>query len=99
MGDAYSPITHCTSRITGFGRHRIDAARMPRMTAAEPAHREPRAAQRAVRIDRFRCVRRTAWIEPALAAEERTQAPLIELDQKNQESLHRLHKPGLSERV
>ena len=61
---------------------------MPGMAAQEPPDREPGAAQRAVRVDRFGRIDRAARIETALAAEKRAQAPLVDFDQDNQDLLH-----------
>ena len=45
-----------------------------------------------MRVDGFRRVDRAARIKTALAAEERAQAPLVELDQKFQGFLHRARR-------
>ena len=49
---------------------------------------EPGAAHRAMRLDRFRRICRAARIEAAARAQKRAQAPLVQLDQKQQDRLH-----------
>ena len=70
-------------------RHRIDPARMERMTTQQAADCQPAAAQRTVGVDRFGRIRRAGWVEAALPADERAQAELIDPDQCEQDAFHR----------
>ena len=80
-----------SSFIGGCGRlwrHGIDAAGVPGMAAEQASDCEPRAAHRAVSIDRFGRIGRAARVKPALPAEKRAETQLVALDQQQQDLLH-----------
>jgi len=70
-------------------RHGIHAAVTERMAAQQAPQCQPAAAQRAVGVDSLARIRRAARIKPALAADKRAQAQLINADGEQQQAFHR----------
>ena len=69
-------------------RHRIVAARRPRMAAQQPAAGQPAALDRAVHLHRPQRVRRTAGVVAAHVAVERADHQPLGLQQADQDVLH-----------
>ena len=79
--------TECEARA--FLGNGVEAPGVIRVTAADAAHREPRAAQRAVALDRLHRVVGAARVEAAMAAHHRTQQVLVPAQEEEQQALHR----------
>ena len=71
-------------------RYGIQAPAAQWLAAQDSPRRERAAAQRAVAVDRLAGIGRTTWIKAAAAAEQRTQSPLVQRDQGEQNALHSL---------
>src|SRR5579875_301929 len=69
-------------------RHRVEASGVPRMAAADAAHREPAAAQHAEAPDRLERVLRARRMEAACGADERAHRPLVQPDHDLGEDAH-----------
>ena len=63
----------------------IDTARMPGMTAQQPANREDASAQGTVALDGRDGITRTGWMEATVPSEPGTQQKTIYLDELYQE--------------
>src|SRR5690348_17313545 len=71
-------------------RHRVVTAGVERMAAAEAPRRQPTAFQGTMAADRLDGVAGAGRLEAAARAQERAQGVTVELDEQNQELLHRL---------
>jgi len=84
-------------RMAPIFRHRIVTPRMVWMATPQPARRQPDTAPSAVPLYRFLGILGTAGIKTAMpGAQQRTQAPLIKRDQRQEQKLHDLFATAVS---
>jgi hypothetical protein len=68
----------------------VVASGVPRVASGESSRRQPATAHRAVALDRFQCVSRTAGIEPAHLPVDRADECPVQPQEANDPRLHRI---------